>query len=159
TRVELRISGFRRLAAELDNSSRSRPALPVPVGASAEGIVYIDLAAVGSAIVAAAGERERARMIQAWLKTIASTHSPGEVTIRLDTAGAPLLGEIAELQQFAGNGELVSELDELVLARESGEGSHHPVIAVVSGDSGSELMERTLRHGPVHGIYTIVSQA
>ena len=135
------------------------PALVVPVGADGSGVVYLDLAACGEVVLAGSGS-ERRRMLRSWVATLASTHAPQELALRMDAATAEQLGEGPAPPHGGGaaapaTAELVPELGELLASRSSG-GGHRPVLAIASpgpGDAGA--LDGLQQDGPRAGLYIV----
>lgn len=159
-RVRLRLAGFQRLAGLLTEGP-ALAVLPVPVGASADGIVYVDLAAVGSITIAGA-ERERTRLAAGWLRTLAATHSAAELAFRMDAPMAASLGDLEELPHFAGalpasdTDALIREFEQLVHAREGDATTTMPVLALIDATNvDPEHIESVLRRGPAVGVYAV----
>ncbi len=101
TRAELSLHDFRRLAASLVGDRAEARTLMVPVGSDADAIVYLNLAALGSAeIVGGAGEQRQ--LLRAWLAALATTRGADALCFRADDATAALVGDLAEAPHFAG---------------------------------------------------------
>lgn len=163
SRVVLTLSGFQRLAAMLTDESGA-PAAPaalmVPVGADADGVVYLNLAAAGSVAVAGA-PGERRQLLRSWIATLSTISSPEEVSIRVESEAARLLAIDEALPHLAGSGvetdatDLADELDELIQSR-GATGSIHPLVALVDfPDQANDLFDAALRHGPAVGLVLI----
>ena len=142
-----------------DDAATTAPALVVPVGADEAGVVYLDLAAAGP-VTLAGPEGERRRMLRSWLATLATTHAPHELALRLDAGAAGQLGDAAALPHAGGSGgaaraELIPELEELLQSRASGRG-HRPLLALVSPQpDGDPALEDILADGPRAGLSVV----
>src|SRR5690606_2899073 len=98
TRVMLTLSRFQRLAGMLSDSAAPMP-LVVPVGASADGIVYLNLQAAGSVAVAGT-DGQRRQLIRSWLATLATVASPEDVSFRVTSETALFLELDERLPHF-----------------------------------------------------------
>jgi len=160
--VEVTLVGFHRLAGAVVAADR-RAHLLVPVGADDYGIVYADLSAAG-AIGLATDERERRRLLRAWVATLVTTHEPDRLSIRADAAAASLLGDLVEAPHFAGVGALPStdalleELEYLVETRQSSTDSPRtPLLAVIAGvPEQVEMLDELKRSGPAVGLFVVI---
>ncbi len=143
-------------ALPAEEAATAAPALVVPVGADEGGVVYLDLAAAGP-VTLAGPEGERRRILRSWLATLATTHAPHELALRLDAETAGQLGDAASLPHAGGSGgaapaELIPELEELLRSRASGRG-HRPLLALVSPPpGGDQALESMLADGPRAGL-------
>ena len=158
-RVLITLPRFQSLAGLLAEETESHaPALVVPVGADDAGVVYLNLAA-GGPVTLAGSEGERRQMLRSWLATLASTHAPQELALRMDAATAGQLGDAAALHgggaAGAGAAELIPELEELLQSRSAAGGSR-PVLAIVSPEPGDgHALDGLLHDGPGAGLFIV----
>jgi DNA-binding SARP family transcriptional activator len=164
TRIVVTLSGFQRLAGLLaDEFERAAPALIVPVGADDAGIVYLNVAAAGTVAVGGS-EGERRQLLRSWLATLATTHAPQELALRVDAATARQLGDEAALPhaggvQPAATDELVAELEELVESRAI-KSDGRAALAVVAPESGQDgVLAALLRDGAPVGVFVVRAMA
>ena len=156
--LRLTLVGSRPSAGGLA-SQAGPPALVVPVGADDAGLVYLDLAACGAVTLAGSGS-ERRRMLRSWVATLASTHAPQELALRMDAATAGRLGEGPAAPHGGGSAavtaaELVGELEELLASRASS-GEHRPVLAIVSPGPGDAVaLDGLQQDGPRAGLFIV----
>lgn len=160
TRVTVTLSGFQRLAGLLgDDAEGSVAALVVPVGAGEGGIVSLNLAAAGTVTVGGS-ESERRQLLRSWLATLATTHAPQELALRVDAATAQLLGEAGAVPHFGGavpaeSAALIEELEELIRARPADSGDR-AVLAIISPATEHEAaVDGVLREGPRAGVFIV----
>ena len=164
TRLLITLSGFRRIAAQLgDESDAAPPSLVVPVGGDDEGIVYLDLAAVGGVSVIGS-ESERRQLLRSWFATLATTHPPQELALRIDAEASSLLGDAVALPHTGGAqpadaDELAEELEALLVSRGSAS-TERPVLAVVEpGAQHEAIVDELLRDGRAAGLFLVASMA
>ena len=160
TRVLITLPRFQPLAGLLGEEVPSQvPALVVPVGADDAGVVYLNLAA-GGPVTLAGSEGERRQMLRSWLATLASTHAPQELALRIDSRTAGQLGDAAALPHDGGAAgaaaaELIPELEELLRSRSSA-GGIRPVLAIVSpGPGDGHALDGLLHDGPGAGLFIV----
>ncbi|MEX2230411.1 MAG: BTAD domain-containing putative transcriptional regulator [Dehalococcoidia bacterium] len=148
SRATLRLSHFQRLAAMLAAGELAPHVLPLPVGATRDGISYLDLAAVGNVTVTGDGS-EGKRLVRAWLRTIAATTAPDDITLCAGQAGAD--GAAPEFTP-------AEDLETIVRARAGEPSAPGPAIVAVVDGALTEFaeLEAVLRDGPALGVYTIV---
>ena len=92
TQVRLKLSRFNRLASELFHESEGGPLLIVPVGATDDGIYYLNLLACGSALIS--GDRlENRDLISSWLATLASLYGSDEIGVVAEEASVAHIGD------------------------------------------------------------------
>jgi len=157
-RVTLTLSRFQRLAGMLTDLDAPMP-LIVPVGANADGIVYLNLEAAGSVAVAGT-DGQRRQLVRSWLATLATTCSPEGVSFRVTSDTARFLELDEGLPHLAGapDGDardLAEELDEVIRSRESADKGHALLAVAELADGTSELFDGVLRYGPSAGVFTI----
>ncbi|MGE3073900.1 MAG: BTAD domain-containing putative transcriptional regulator [Dehalococcoidia bacterium] len=166
TLVRLKLSRMSQLAAALlaDANGREQPLL-VPVGASDSGIHYLNLAAVGSVLVAG-GRLEGRDLLTSWFTTLDSLHPEGTVAVVADEAAWGSLGECLELLPSPAGADPPADsasafarwLEEKLIERDEELGA--PVLLALLGPTpepaiGVAEMEGVLRQGPERGIFVI----
>lgn len=167
TTVRLKVSRMSQLAAALlaDAIGGEQPLL-VPVGASDSGIHYLNLAAVGSVLVAG-GRLEGRDLVTSWFTTLDSLHPEGTVAVVADEAAWGSLGECLELLPSPPDdadppadspSALARWLEMTLIAR--AEELDNPVLLALLGPSPDPAstvaeMEGVLRQGPERGIFVI----
>jgi DNA-binding SARP family transcriptional activator len=167
TTVRLKLSRMSQLAAALlaDAIGGEQPLL-VPVGASDSGIHYLNLAAVGSVLVA--GRRMEGRdLLTSWFTTLDSLHPEGTVAVVADEAACGPLGDCLELlpgppddaDPPADSPSAFARWLETKLITRDEELEHRVLLALLgpSPDPASAVaeMEGVLRQGPGRGIFVI----
>lgn len=167
TRVDLTLSGFQRLAGLLVADSDAGDALLlVPVGADAEGVHYLNLAAAASTVVV--GSRQQTcDLLSSWVATLGATHSPERLMLLPTTEAAAQIGQLSQPHVHMVNQTadvsleaLTSELEETIVARGSSDDAEHPAALVallaLSGEVEREVqrVDVVLRRGPEHSIFT-----
>jgi len=162
-RLEVTLTSFHRLAASFLAGDPNRTALVVPVGADQDGIVYLNLAAVGAVGLATAGD-DRRRLLRAWVATLVTTTTPDQVAIRVDAETAGVLGDLLEAPQFAGApasrdaAELLTELEALVEVRRGEESPRMPVLWIVTCDPDTDgALSEVSRLGASAGVFVIAN--
>lgn len=162
TRVAIRLSGFQRLAGLLVESRIDRPPLLVPVGASEEGIVYLDLATAGSTAVCGESS-ERRRLLRSWLATLRTTARAEEAIVRCDTETVAFLGiDLGDAADGAPRdlAEFAGELDEMILARGEEQTAARALVALLDvADGDAEQIGGVVHHGPRVGVFTVCGSA
>lgn len=166
TTVRLKLSRMNQLAAALlaDAGDDSQPLL-VPVGASDSGIYYLNLATVGSVLVAG-GRLEARELLTSWFTTLDSLHPEGTVTLVADEAVWDPFGDCMELLPSPTDDDLSAEspaalarwLEARLITR--GDDPDHPALLALMGPNGEPAravaeMEGVLRQGPERGIFVI----
>lgn len=166
TTVRLKLSRMNQLAAALlaDTGDDSQPLL-VPVGASDSGIYYLNLAAVGSVLVAG-GRLEARELLTSWFTTLDSLHPEGTVTVVADEAVWDPFGDCMELLPSPTDDDLSAEspaafarwLEAKLITR--GDDPDHPALLALMGPNAEPAravaeMEGVLRQGPTRGIFVI----
>lgn len=167
TTVRLKVSRMSQLAAALlaDAIGGEQPLL-VPVGASDSGIHYLNLAAVGSVLVAG-GRLEGRDLLTSWFTTLDSLHPEGTVAVVADEAAWGSLGECLELLPSPPDdadppadppSAFARWLETKLIAR--AEELDNPVLLALLGPSPDPAstvaeMEGVLRQGPERGIFVI----
>lgn len=166
TMVRLKLSRMNQLAVALlaDIADGDRPLL-VPVGASDSGIHYLNLAAVGSVLVAG-GRLEGRDLLTSWFTTLDSLHPGGTVTAVADEAAWGSLHDCMDLLPGPPDASspadspaaLARWLETKLIARE--EEPDPPVLLALLGLNSEPAravteMEGVLRQGPERGIFVI----
>ncbi|MGE3845159.1 MAG: BTAD domain-containing putative transcriptional regulator, partial [Vicinamibacterales bacterium] len=166
TAVRLKLSRMNQLAAALlaDAADGDRPLL-VPVGASDSGIHYLNLAAVGSVLVAG-GRLEGRDLLTSWFTTLDSLHPEGTVTAVADQAAWDPLSDCMDLLPGPPDADPPADspsafarwLETKLIARE--EELDPPALVAVLGPNAAPAsavaeVEGVLRHGPGRGIFVI----
>lgn len=144
-RVDVRLTHLGHFEAIEGDVPRVAP-LFVPVGASDDGIVYLNLAAAGSACVVGP-LAERSRLLRAWAETLESTCAPEAITVRTaaERGATPLMDGSA----------LVADLEAEVASRSAG-GNEPPVIGLCEVGSGAPPSAHALvRYGPSVNVYPV----
>jgi len=166
TTLRLKLSRMNQLAvALLADAGGDRPPLLVPVGASDSGIYYLNLATVGSVLVAG-GRLEARDLLTSWFTTLDSLHPEGTVTVVADEAAWDPFGDCMELLPSPAVDDLSAEspaaiarwLEAKLITR--GDDPNHPALLALMGPNGEPdravaEMEGVLRRGPPAGIYAI----
>ena len=162
-RVRITLRGFSpRHALFAGEPPGPRHAPIVPVGSRREGIAYLNLGAVGLVTVRGEAAGRRA-LLRSWLETLASTHAPDELAIRLDRETAEELGTDAADAHAGGArppdaADLARELSELLAVRAGGGGSERPLAAFLTpGEGGDELVSELREAGPARGVSVVRS--
>ena len=160
TRVLLTWSGARSQPGLLAGPLAAA-ALVVPVGATAEEIVYLNLAAAGSVTIAGTAAERRA-LLHSWLATLSTTCPPDQLSFRTDAETGRLLEADHGLPHFAGAAgegdaaDLADELDDLIQNRGGGDRRGHPLIAIFDlTDIDRDLPGAAMRYGPAAGVFVI----
>ena len=166
TRVQLKLSRFQRLAGMLlDRDSASSGALLLPVGATEDGIYYLNLTAAGSVLLTG-GEIETSQAISSWVSSLSTLHTPEQLSLMVGGSGQDNI--VGRIPRFA-EGEtdtrsieqLAAELEEEIVSRQSSvDSGSRPLIVALSLLSGQGLdeltrLETAVHRGPEHGIFTI----
>jgi DNA-binding SARP family transcriptional activator len=160
TRVTVTLSGFQRLAALLgDDAEAASTALVIPVGAAAGGIVYLNLAVVGT-ITVAGSESERRQLLRSWISTLATTHAPQQLALRVDAPVAELLGSAVAIPHSGGalptdSAALLEELEELIQTRSAGGGERAVVAIIAPAPEHEAAVAGLLRDGPRAGVFIV----
>ncbi len=166
TRVQLKLSRFQRLAGMLlDRDSASSGVLLLPVGATEDGIYYLNLTAAGSVLLTG-GEIEASQAISSWVSSLSTLHPPEQLSLRVGGSGQDDI--VGKIPHFAEGGtdtrsieQLAAELEEEIVSRQSSvDSGSQPLIVALSLLSGRGLdevtrLETAVHRGPEHGIFTI----
>jgi DNA-binding SARP family transcriptional activator len=152
TRVQFKLSRFHRLAGMLlDHPIATPTVLLVPVGASQNGIHYLNLAAVGSVLLTG-DPTETSQMTSSWmssLRTLRQADQLAFVSARPDDPNARTASQLA------------TELEEAIVSREAaGQREGRPAILslAVLGEPPIEDVTRldtVVHRGPEHGIFIV----
>ncbi|MCC6433729.1 MAG: LysM peptidoglycan-binding domain-containing protein, partial [Acidimicrobiales bacterium] len=134
TQVRLKLSRFNRLASELFLEPEGGSLLIAPIGATDDGIYYLNLLACGSALITG-GRLESRDLVSSWLATFASLY------------GADEIGVIAEEASVAHIGDALSGL--------VGAEGHEPVASVPDLARQLELMLAEDMHGFVSSLVAL----
>jgi DNA-binding SARP family transcriptional activator len=165
TQVRLKLSRFNRLVSELFHEPEGGSLLLVPVGATDDGIYYLNLLACGSALITG-GRLESRDLVCSWLATFASLYGPGEIGAVAEEASVAHIGDaLSTLVGAEGHEPSVSFTDlarqlESLLA-EDRQGFLGTLVALAGPlpeprDATAEL-EMVLRSGRVHGLVTLAT--
>lgn len=164
TRVQLKLSRFQRLAGMLlDRASVPAAVLLLPVGATENGIHYLNLAATGSVLLTGS-ESETSQVTSAWLSSLSILHSPEQLRLLVGGCGQDdsitQIPVVAERETKMGTIEqLAVELEEEIILRQSSVANPPLIIALsLLSDQGMDELSRletTVHRGPEHGIFTI----
>ncbi len=152
TRVQLKLSRFQRLVGLLlDQVTVAPTTLLVPVGASQNGIYYLNLAAVGSLLLTG-GPTETSQITSAWISSLGTLRRPDEVTF--------VTAETGDAEQRTVS-ELATELEEVIVSREASAESDSRratlAFAVLREHPDDDLtrLDTVVHRGAEHGIFTI----
>jgi hypothetical protein len=163
TQVRLKLSRFNRLASELFLEPEGCWLLIAPIGATDDGIYYLNLLACGSALITG-GRLESRELISSWLAAFASLYGPDDIGVIAEEASVAHIGD--ELSRMVGTeGHASSPADlarqlESVLAEERG--SPAGVLVALAGplahprEAAAEL-EMVLRSGRERGVVTLAT--
>ncbi len=165
TQVRLKLSRFNRLASELFLEPEGGSLLIAPIGATDDGIYYLNLLACGSALITG-GRLESRDLVCSWLATFASLYGPGEIGAVAEEASVAHIGDaLSTLVGAEGHEPSVSFTDlarqlESLLA-EDRQGFLGILVALAGPlpeprDATAEL-EMVLRSGRVHGLVTLAT--
>jgi len=165
TQVRLKLSRFNRLASELFYEPADGSLLIVPVGATDDGIYYLNLLACGSALITG-GRLESRDLVSSWLATFASLYSPDEIGVVAEEASVAHIGDALSGLVGAEGHDPVTSLPDLarqlepVLAedRQSPAGTLVALAGPLAEpcDATAEL-EMVLRSGREHGLVTVAT--
>ncbi|MGE5595693.1 MAG: LysM peptidoglycan-binding domain-containing protein, partial [Hyphomicrobiales bacterium] len=92
TQVRLKLSRFNRLASELFHEPDGGSLLIVPVGATDDGIYYLNLLACGSALITG-GRLESRDLVSSWLATFVSLYGSDEIEVVAEGASVSHIGD------------------------------------------------------------------
>jgi two-component SAPR family response regulator/nucleoid-associated protein YgaU len=166
TRVQLKLSRFQRLAGMLlDRDSASSGVLLLPVGATEDGIYYLNLTATGSVLLTG-GEIETSQVISSWVSSLSTLHSPEQLSLMVGGSGQDnVVGRIPRFAEgetdMRSIEQLAAELEEEIVSRQSSvdSGSQTLIVALslLSGHGLDELtrLDTAIHRGPEHGVFTI----
>ncbi|MBI2765422.1 MAG: LysM peptidoglycan-binding domain-containing protein [Chloroflexi bacterium] len=165
TQVRLKLSRFNRLASELFYEPARGSLLIVPIGATDDGIYYLNLLACGSALITA-GRLESRDLISSWLATFASLYGPEEVGVVAEEASVSHIGDaLSGLVGTEGHDhapslpDLVRQLESVLAEDRHGVPSTLVALAgplMEPRDATAEL-EMVLRSGREHGLVTLAT--
>lgn len=165
TQVRLKLSRFNRLASELFLEPGGGSLLIAPIGATDDGIYYLNLLACGSALITG-GRLESRDLVCSWLATFASLYGPDEIGVAAEEASVAHNGDALSslvdrkgLEPTASLADLARQL-ESVLA-EGRRSPASPLVALagplVEPRDATAQLEIVLRSGKEHGIVTVAS--
>ncbi|MDO8616119.1 MAG: LysM peptidoglycan-binding domain-containing protein [Dehalococcoidia bacterium] len=166
TRVQLKLSRFQRLAGMLlDRQDPSSAVLLLPVGATEDGIYYLNLKAAGSALMTG-GEIETSQVISSWVSSLSTLHPADKLSLMAGGSGQDnIVGRIPRFSEGETDTrsieQLAADLEEEIVSRQSSvdRGSRPLIVALLllSGKGMDELtrLETAVHRGPEHGIFTI----
>jgi DNA-binding SARP family transcriptional activator len=165
TEVCLKLSRFNRLASELFHEPEGASPLIVPVGATDDGIYYLNLLACGSALITG-GRLESRDLLTSWLATFAPLYCPDEIRVVAEEASVAHIGDALSSLVGAEGHDHAASLAELARQLESvlAEDRQSPASALVvlagplaePRDATAEL-EMVLRAGRDHGVVTVAT--
>lgn len=165
TQVRLKLSRFNRLASELFHEPEGSSLLIVPVGATDDGIYYLNLLAGGSALITG-GRLESRDLISSWLATFASLYGSDEIGVVAEAASVAHIGDALSSLVGAEGHEPVASVPDLARRFESvlaadRQGFLSTLVALAGPlleprDATAEL-EMVLRSGRVHGLVTLAT--
>ena len=165
THVRLKLSRFNRLVSELFHEPAGGSLLLVPVGATDDGIYYLNLLACGSALVSG-GRLESRDLISSWLATFASLYGPDEIGVVAEEASVAHIGDaLSGLVGAEGHDPAPSLADlarrlEMVFAQ--GPKSLASMLVALAGPlpeprGATSELEIVLRSGREHGVVTLAT--
>ncbi|MCC7365292.1 MAG: LysM peptidoglycan-binding domain-containing protein [Dehalococcoidia bacterium] len=165
THVRLKLSRFNRLASELFHESAGGSLLIVPVGATDDGIYYLNLLACGSALITG-GRLESRDLVSSWLATFASLYGADEIGVIAEEASVAHIGDALSGLVGAEGHEPVASVPDLArqlesMLAEDRQGFLSSLVALAGPlpaprDATAEL-EMVLRSGKEHGIVSLAS--
>jgi len=165
TQVRLKLSRFNRLASELFHEPGSGALLIVPVGATDDGIYYLNLLACGSLLITG-GRLESRDLISSWLATFASLYGSDQLTVVAQQASFVHFGDTWSAMIGAEGNERVASLPDLARQLESvlaedRQGFLSTLVALAGPlteprDATAEL-EMVLRSGRERGVVTLAT--
>lgn len=165
TQVRLKLSRFNRLASELFHEPEGGSLLIVPVGATDDGIYYLNLLACGSALITG-GRLESGDLVSSWLATFASLYGSDEVRLATEEASVAQMGDALSILVGTEGHEPVASLPDLARQLESvlaedAQGVLSTLVALAGPlteprDATAEL-EMVLRSGREHGLVTLAT--
>ncbi len=165
TQVRLKLSRFNRLASELFHETEGGSLLIVPVGATDDGIYYLNLLACGSALITG-GRLESRDLVSSWLAAFASLYRPDEMKVVAEEASVAHIGDALSSLVGAEGHEPVASVPDLARQLESvlAEDRRSPArtLLALAGpladprDATAEL-EMVLRSGREHGVVTLAT--
>ncbi len=165
TQVRLKLSRFNRLASELFYEPRGGSLLVVPVGATDDGVYYLNLLACGSALITG-GRLESRDLLSSWLATFVSLYGSDELRVVAEQASVVHIGDaLSSLVGAESSGHAPSIADlarqlESVLAEDL-RSAASTLVALVGPlaeprDATAEL-EMVLRSGRDDGVVTLAT--
>ncbi|MEZ4479914.1 MAG: LysM peptidoglycan-binding domain-containing protein [Dehalococcoidia bacterium] len=165
TQVRLKLSRFNLLASELFHESEGGSLLIVPVGATDDGIYYLNLLACGSALITG-GRLESRDLVSSWLATLASLYGADEIGVIAEDASVAHIGDALSGLVGAEGHEPVASVPDLARQLESvlAEDRQSPAGTLVAlagplaepRDATAEL-EVVLRSGREHGLVPVAT--
>ena len=152
TRVAVALSWRGRASAAAAARSPGRPVLVVPVGASGDAVVYLNLRGAGTVRLEGDG-RERRRLLRSWIAALPASAPPEEISLHMDGELARLLAPDQRIPRAA---ELAGGLDAIVRGRSHGADRSPAVVAIVDlSRATGEPSSEAIRSGPACGVYVI----
>ncbi len=165
TQVRLKLSRFNRLASELFQDSEGSSLLIVPVGATDDGVYYLNLLTCGSALITG-GRLESRDLVSSWLATFVSLYGSDEIGVVAEEASVTHIGDALSSLVGADGHEPVASLPDLARQLESAlaEDRQSPAGTLVAlagplaepRDDTVEL-EMVLRSGRERGLVTLAT--
>lgn len=165
TTVRLKASRISRLASSLLPETGPFPDLLLPVGASESGIFYLNLAAVGSVLVAG-GRLATRELVSGWLTTLTSAETGAPLAFSMDASARDHLDfaatSLADGDLGTADGLALTEwsrqLEHELIGRQH-EQPPAPVIAVAGpvaeAEDLSEELDGVMRLGPERGLHLV----
>ena len=165
TQVRLTLSRFNRLASELFYEPGGGSLLVVPVGATDDGVYYLNLLACGSALITG-GRLESRDLLSSWVATLASLYGRDELGVIAEEASVVHIGDAwSSLVGAEGSGRAPSLADlarhlELVLG-EDPQSPTNTLLALVGPLAEPRVataeLQMVLRSGREHGVVTLAT--
>ncbi|MBN9492553.1 LysM peptidoglycan-binding domain-containing protein [bacterium] len=168
TQVRLKLSRVSRLAGELFSEGAANSPLVAPVGATDDGIYYLNVLAVGSVLVAG-GRLETRDLLSSWLATFGSLYTPESLSIAADEMATAHVGDaLSHLLMERGHepeasiADLARRLESVLVGDESEHHSDATHIVAFAGpvadarDATAEL-DMVLRSGRQHGVVAVAT--
>ncbi len=165
TTIKLKASRFSRLASSLLPETGPFPDLLLPVGATESGIYYLNLAAVGSVLVAG-GRIATRELVTGWLTTLASVETDAPLSFTMDASAHDDLdsaaASLADRELAVADGLALTEwsrqLEHELIGRQQ-DSLPAPVIGIAGPGAGAEVLSEELdglmRLGPARGLYLV----
>jgi two-component SAPR family response regulator len=165
TSVRLKMSRMSHLATSLFGGTACVSELLVPVGASDSGIFYLNIAAVGSVIVAG-GRLQTRELVAGWIESLASLNASETLVLTVDARAREHLGVAALLLPgdagLLGNDDEFARwargLEETLMEREEDPPGSQLLAVMGPADNVSQAaaeLDGVMRLGPPRGVYLV----